>query len=473
MCNTVSESTTISLSLNGDLIKCGTYDSVLNRKIKNKKKDIVLSLSSKLPPSEESFTVKEGAKNADISIYFSRNFDIDVRAFFGKGSTPGILEINKINLLLPQINCFNNLGPEKEGAWLQKNSPLPHSKSLHNLEDIDGTWMLMCTKMIRSMAEELKNCLRILSAKEENGSQSRKSQVGYAISGKLEDLNLLYCASLSIGAWLTVISSDKIKNTFDGFIFPPSMAYLEGEYFHARNLGYKIKELHEKLSQYYSCIENLSNRYGKIRYALGDAHKASWGAIPVAEESVEELLESMKNDGDCLSFKREIESLSSEINEQIAESMRLGSSLMSELGEYSQRLMNICESLDKLNDELKRILDESLIQSTRNRKESNNDSEIEASISQGLAGLFRLSEASIECLADSFDFLSSTQAKMSLDINASDDRISFNELDLSISECKSIFDGLKRLCDSLEDTTSFIEFTVRLSDQIKVSHHDS
>ena len=123
--------------------------------------------------------------------------------------------------------------------------------------------------------------------------------------------------------------------------------------------------------------------------------------MPVAEESVGELQELLKNDGDCLSIKREIEILSADINEQIDDSNRLGSSLMSELGEYSQRLMKICESLDKLNDDLRRMLDESLIQSTRNRKESTNDSEIEASISQGLAGLFRLSEASIKCLTDS------------------------------------------------------------------------
>ena len=127
-----------SLSLT-DLIKCGTYDSVLNKKIKQEERH---SYQFKQFHHQRDHSSKRKLITQIHHIFF-RNFEINV-TFFSKGSTPGILEINKINLLLPQIDCSNN--------WKKKediqNSPLPHSKSLHNLEDIDGTWMLMCTKMI-------------------------------------------------------------------------------------------------------------------------------------------------------------------------------------------------------------------------------------------------------------------------------------------------------------------------------------
>ena len=463
-----SESSTCSLSLNGEFVECGTFDSVLNRKIGDKKKEVVIKLSNSYTASGSSFSIAKGRDALTKDIDFHLNLQIQIRSFFSKSSTPGVLDISRIELILPQINCFKDSDPDMQHAWLLANKPMPGTKEPHCLEDIDGDWMSTCIEMIGFIAEELKQCLQEISAQRSDNNQGARKESGYTISGNYDDLNLLCCASLSIGAWLNVIDFDLSKNTFTAFIFPSSMPYLEGEYFFNLDLVHKIGDLHNKLGKYYSSAEKCSRRFRAIKYSLGDECKASWGAIPVLDQSVEELFEAIEDDSNCIEIKNQILGLTTDIQNKMDNTTNLGSSLMNDLGEYSQRLIKICQTIEVSIEETRKIMSNPITKKGK-KKESDNNQEREILLSQYLTRLFQHADDSITCLADSFKLLTSIQSKIGLDVEIKNDRLSFVELNSSIDECKHIYNKLKSMFGSLNNIDSFLVLTARLSDRARIS----
>ena len=462
-----SESSTCSLSLNGEFVECGTFDSVLNRKIGDRKKEVVLKLSTSFTASGSSFSIEKGRDNRTKNIDFRLNLQIQIRSFFSKSSTPGVLDISRIQLILPQINCLKNHDPGMQDAWLLANRPLPRTNELHYLEDIDGDWMSRCIETIGFIAEDLKQCLEEISAQQSHNGQGSEN-AGYTIRGNYSDLNLLCCASLCIDAWLTVMDLDLSKNSFTAFIYPSSMPYLEGEYFSSLDLATKIKGLHNKLGEYYSCVEECSRRFRTIKYSLGDECQASWGAIPVLDQSVQELLEAFEDDSNCIAIKNEILDLTKDIQNKMDDTTRLGSSLMSDLGEYSQRLIKICQILEMSIEGIRTIMSNSITKNSK-KKESYNNQESEVLLSQHMTRLFQHADDSIECLVDSFKLLTSIQSRIGLSMEISNNRLSFDELNRSINECKQIHDRLKSMFGSLDNIDSFLELTARLSDRARIS----
>jgi hypothetical protein len=463
-----SESSDCSLSLNGEFVECGTFDSVLNRKIGDTKKEVVLKLSRSFTALGSLFSIEKDKTGKRIkNIEFHLNLQIQIRSFFSKSSTPGVLDISRIQLILPQINCFKDSDLGIQDAWLLANRPLPGTNELHYLEDTDGDWMSRCIETIRFIAEDLKQCLEEIGAQQSEKNQGAEN-AGYTIRGDYSDLNLLYCASLSIGAWLTVMDFDLLKNTFAAYIFPSSMPYLEGEYFSNLDLAPKIKDLHDKLREYYFYVEECSRRSRTIKYSLGDEYNASWSAIPVLDQSVQELLEAIEDDSNCITIKNKILALTKDIQNKMNDTTRLGSSLMSDLAEYSQRLFKICRMLDISIAGLREIIANSITYNGE-KKESDNTRERDVLASQHLTRLYQHADESISCLVDSFRLLTSMQSHIGLDVQISNNQLSFSELNSSIDECKQIYNELKKIFGSLRDIDSFLMLTARLSDRARIT----
>lgn len=466
-----SESSTCSLNLNGEFVECGTFDSILNRKVGDKNKEVVLKSSRSFQPLGSSFSIEEGKDNRSEGICFSLKLQIRLRSFFKKGLTPGVLDISKIELVLPQINIFKDDDSSMRCAWLKAIKPLSLTKGLYCLEDIGGQWMTTCIDTVGFIAEDLKQCLNELNFRESNRSLSLKTQVGYEISGRCDEFNLLCCASLRIGAWVTVRKFDLSRNVFSAIIFPSSMPYLEGDYFSSRNLGVEIRDLHNNLSEYYSCLEECSRKFSKIRYLLGysagDESKPTWGSIPILDESVEELLIEIKRDSNCIAIENKIIALVKNIQKQIGGAKSLGSSLMYELGEYSQRLIDTCETLDKSIEKSKKMLPNSIIYSED--QEGLVNRELEISFSQCFTRLFQLADEAVTCLLDSFSFLTTAQAKIGIFTDFKEDRFSFSDLEFSINECKQIYDEMKKMFASMSEIGSFLVLAAQLNDRVRIS----
>ncbi len=461
-----SESSTCSLSLNGEFVECGTFDSVLNRKVGDMKKDIVFKLSSSFTASGSSFSIEKGRDHVTKNINFHLDLHIQIRSFFGKSSTPGVLDISRIQLILPQINCFKDSDPDMHHAWLLANKPIPGTNELHYLEDTDGDWMSRCIETIDFIADDLKQCLEEISAQQSDKNPGAEN-AGYTICGNYHDLNLLCCASLRNGAWLTVTDSDLSKNTFSAVIFHSSLPYLKGEYFPSLDLDRKIKNLHNKLAEYYTCVEVCSRRFRTLKYSLGDECNASWGAIPVLHQSVQELVEMIEDDSNCIEVKNEILVLTKEIQNKMDDTTSLGSSLVSGLGEYSQKLIKICQMLDMAIEGLREIMSNSITNDGKKIESDNN--RLEMLLTQQLSSLFQYADESISCLVGSFKLLKSTQSEIGLNVEISNDSLSFDDLNGSIDECKETYNQLKRMFGSITNIESFLVLTARLSDRAKIS----
>jgi hypothetical protein len=175
----------------------------------------------------------------------------------------------------------------------------------------------------------------------------------------------------------------------------------------------------------------------------------------------------IEDDINCIDVKNEILVLTKEIQNKMDDTTSLGSSLVSGLGEYSQKLIKICQTLDMTIEGLREIMSNSITNDGKKIESDNNRMEI--LLSQHLSRLFQHADESISCLIGSFKLLKSTQSEIGLDMEISNDSLSFDELNVSIDECKQTYNELKRMFGSISNIESFLVLTARLSDRAKIS----
>lgn len=459
-----SESSTCSLILNGELVECGTYDSVLNRKIRDQKKELVVATSRCPKEFKSSFTTVRQSLGED-TIAFSLNNPFSLRVFYKKSTTPGVLGVSKIDFRLPQIQAHKGNDPNMPDAWLVANKPLHAKKEFCYLEDIDGQWMSACIEMIRLIGEDLKRFLNERNAEKSNDIAASQGLVGYNITGKLDELNFLYCASLRIGAWLIVNEFNSLENTFSAFICPKSMPYLSGKFFNSTTLGSDIKELHVKIEKFFSCFQKCSQNFGYMRYSLGSEHNASWGSIPVLGQSVKEFALAIEGDGDYTKYRNQLLGLVREISAEIESSEKRGSHLIERVGLETQMLKSSYTMIDASIKKLEKLITDSNMNNI-----SNTEFENSTLIYRELNELFQQSGKSVSYLSGSFRVLRDTKTYLSLDLEIDDKSFDYDELDRSVSDCKDLYDALKREFGNLENIKFFLSLSSRLNKQIVMSH---
>ena len=189
-----------SLSLNGDLVECGTYETVLNKKVSAERKDIACFFKEKTSCSGNFFSISHDSSDRELMIDFSLDLQPELKMFFNKSSTPGILLLSKINLLFA---CLNSTRKEEffPDAWLSATKPLPPNDSFVFLEDIDNKLVEACLQIIELISADLSRCL-LATTKEQNNSKNENKIQKYVVQGDVRYLNLLRCACLQNGIWL-------------------------------------------------------------------------------------------------------------------------------------------------------------------------------------------------------------------------------------------------------------------------------
>lgn len=463
-----SESSTCSLILNGEFVKCGTYSSILNRKLKNAQKEVVLSSSSSTKVVESSFNfVRRGRKKNLIT--FDHKNQINLRVFYKKSITPGILEISKLGLILPNIQASKGIDPCIADAYLLANKPHNLKKEPCYLEDIDHQWMSACIELIRFIGDDLKKLLQEINT--ENGDSGSESTelVGYEINGRLNELNLLYCAAHRIGAWIVVDEFNTIEDTFNGYIYPSLMPYLSGKFFVATAIDRKIKELHLKIEKYFSCFEKCSKEFNFMSYSLGSEFNASWAAIPVREESVSEFAVAIEDDSDCTKYRNQLLVLAKEIRGEINNKEKRGSSLMGKIGVETQNLKDSYIILDDLIQEFEKFSSNSNDNNTLLKRIS--DKTVDADIvSHMLSGLFQKAGQTINYLTSAYQEFQDAKEYLGIDIEINDKNFSDDELEKSLSRCRALNDKLKLLFGDLSAINLFLSLISDLNRQIKETH---